>query len=656
MPQPQPGQAGIPQGLGPAQNTSRPPLGAQAAANVLAQQQLVQPPQPPQTPQQQIPRPNSASGQLPDLSHLQAWPGREQLAQADTHIQLLLREAVRQRDLERPIPHYDIPASQDMLFNQKFQEICAIAMHLKQRLAPFYVFSPKEENALKVAIRDLVRVMEQQKMMKSGQKVYLFSLQELDMISARWKKLLMYHTQLLRAAEKLPGFPQPPQQQQQQPPQQQQTQQSPFPQQQQPMPPPPAAMPKPPSQPHHPNVGVEQPAPVNLQQSFMHNNAQFAQHSSPPADSLPSTKQPQLQPSAIKLRKGHAGANGVASSPSPALAAATPPNVAPTPTAAADSPKTPKSPVVTNKGSKGKQSAKGKAVNVHTPPAVAAANNAAAKRRPSIKNTDKMAHAEVNPAAAAAAMKPPQADHPMEQAVPSTNGAVSGKRPRESENQLGEQPGAGPSSPKRPRVDQMDELEKKRAADVAKAEESSQSAIAFLESTEGLIINGGTGEADKDDRSLFEMLADLSKMFDQGGMTGFNNLMSTRSMEGFPEEELGGDVKAVKHEEDVFDFSWAIDEKRFTQDDIGETPDLTQSVSSQGPTPNSDGEGDLADRKPLIGAALHASEGADYWNKINCAGAPYYSNDSDWSWQGDMKDDGASWPIIIPEPTVSGST
>ncbi|KAG8940127.1 hypothetical protein FRC03_005723, partial [Tulasnella sp. 419] len=149
------------------------------------------------------------------------------------------------------------------------------------------------------------------------------------MISAQWKNLLIYHQNALRAAEKLPGFPQTPEQQQQQPML------------------PSATMPHPPTQPQlplgtpsvpqHPNVGVEQPV--------AHDNTQFApvgQHSSPPADSLPSVEQSQLQPSA----------NDVASPPSPALE--TPPSpIEGSITTIATPPKTPNSPLVASETPKG---------------------------------------------------------------------------------------------------------------------------------------------------------------------------------------------------------------------------------------------------------------------------------------------------------------
>ncbi|KAG8938905.1 hypothetical protein FRC03_006810 [Tulasnella sp. 419] len=330
MPQPQPGEVGMPQGLDQAQDIPHGPLGVQPitpAANSHAQQ-LVHPLEPPhQTQQQPNIQPNPFSDPLPDLSHLQAWPSLDQLAQADAHIQRLLREAVRQLELERPVPTYDI--AEDLLYNEKFQYIGTIAPHLKQCLVPLYVFAPKEKNALKVAICDLVKVMEQQRLMKAGQKVYLFTPQELDMISAQWKKLLTYHEHVLRAAEKLPGFPQTPQQQQQQPMLPSATMLHPSTQPQLPL--------GTPSVPQHPNVGVEQPV--------AHDNTRFApvgQHPSPPADSLPSVEQSRLQPSA----------NDVASPPSPALETPASP-IEGSITTIATSPKTPNSPLVASETPKG---------------------------------------------------------------------------------------------------------------------------------------------------------------------------------------------------------------------------------------------------------------------------------------------------------------
>ncbi|KAG8909992.1 hypothetical protein FRC02_007442, partial [Tulasnella sp. 418] len=259
-------------------------------------QQLVQPPEPPQTQQQSILQPNP-SDPLPDLSHLQAWPSREQFAEADAHIQLLLREAMRQRELERPVPIYDIPATEDMLYSQKFQEACSVALHIKQLLALLYILSPKEENALKMAIHDLVKVMQQQRVMRPGPKLYFLTLPELDLMSTRGKKLLMYHAQLLRAAEKLPGFPQTPQQPQSMPP--------------------PATIPNPPTQARparsRRRISSRQTFPVSFLQPLVHDNTQVApvtQHSSPPADSHPFIEQSQLQPSA----------NGITSSNPPTQA------------------------------------------------------------------------------------------------------------------------------------------------------------------------------------------------------------------------------------------------------------------------------------------------------------------------------------------------
>ncbi|KAG8943554.1 hypothetical protein FRC03_002438, partial [Tulasnella sp. 419] len=287
----------------------------------------VEPPH--QTQQHRIPQPNTSSTLLPELSHLEAWPSREQFAQADAHTQQLLREAVKQRELERPAPTYDIPADEELLYDQKFEEICAISVDFIHSLASFYIFSPKEEDRLKVAINDLVGVMEQQRKSKAGQKVYLFTLRDLELILSSWKQLMNYNAHLLRAAEKLPGSPQ-------------------SSQQQQPIPPP-ATMPIFPTQPQlplgvppvspHPKHGVKQPAPVSLLQPLVQDNTQLApvaQHSRPLADSFPSTEQPQLLPSG----------NSVASSQSSALEASPSPNAAsiPIPTSAADSPKIPNSP------------------------------------------------------------------------------------------------------------------------------------------------------------------------------------------------------------------------------------------------------------------------------------------------------------------------
>lgn len=317
----------------------------------------------------------------------------------------------------------------------------------------------------------------------------------------------------------------------------------------------------------------------------------------------------QKGPSISKMRK-NAVPGPSASSPSPA--ASTPVNHAPTP-APAESPNTPKSPANASKPAPGKGGKTGGKNKVQPPP-----------KRPRAKSTPKIPPAEVPSPAKQDTERP------------------SSKRGPEDEGQREGANGAV-SSPKRPRTDPQEELDRKRAEDVAAASVSMEAAFSFLDkSAQELAAVSASSEQPAPQPTLQSLLAMLNENASSSVPDAFGT-MDTQTTAN----ELTASTQ--QEEEPIDDWLWAIDSSRFGPDEtvVGETPELVQSTSSQGPTPNSDGGVDAPAVKKEESTDVGVTEGFEWWNSVGIRDGRYYSDDSDWMWEGDIKTNG-EWPITYP--------
>ena len=113
----------------------------------------------------------------------------------------------------------------------------------------------------------------------------------------------------------------------------------------------------------------------------------------------------------------------------------------------------------------------------------------------------------------------------------------------------------------------------------------------------------------------------------------------------------------------VHDWTWAIDTAWLEESTVGETPELIPSVSSQGPTPNSDGGVDApvvpAAGPPIIKESptvdIGVTESFEWWGAVGIPEGRYYNDDSEWKWDGEMKTNG-DWPITYPSVSATGAS
>jgi len=329
-----------------------------------------------------------------------------------------------------------------------------------------------------------------------------------------------------------------------------------------------------------------------------------------------------------QMSKGPSGSKmqrkGVTSSPSP-VNAATPPNYASTPSAADGTPSTPKSPAVPSSTKAGKGKPQPKKLPT-------------AKRRLS-KTTPKLAAAEV----------------PLPMRDDSSNVNSNSKRPREEEDS---QPIAEDSPPKRVKVEPEEEMELKREADVQAASESLESSLAFADAStkEVQALAAVDAQAPSTDSSMFDIFAEVSKIFSLAGINmeapPINPGADFAVAGSFDIGPKSGDSAVqVKQQDEEFELSWVFNDESFVSQDeevaIGETPELMHSGSSQGPTPNSDGEGDA----PQGHTSTYIKQ--ELPDHSLMAGAQYYLDESTWDYSREMKSEG-EWPITSG-PIASGS-
>ncbi|KAG8897784.1 hypothetical protein FRB99_007919, partial [Tulasnella sp. 403] len=560
-----------------------------------------------------------AAGPLP-TSGLRAAISPEQLQKAGAVVKQMMEQATQQARLRRPL---DLPEDHKKSIIAHWRNVIALVGQAVNTLVIFASILPHEVEELKKVVEVVALLLTQHQLFQSEQKSFIFTPQEMKVSVQRVTTFVFTTKNLQSRAEAAIATQnqQPPQPSQQPPPQPPVV----APQTQPPPPPtqlhqqPPNAISRPPT--------ADPARPPPQQSNVPPNSLQIQQHQQP----QPPQVNPAAQAGPSHLQKMQAAAKprkapGVGS-PAPA-SASTPPNHPATPVHTAESPNTPRSPAVGSKP--GVQKPK-----QPIPPRKSAATTSAAARRPSKSiTTPKVANAEVPTAPKQEPERPASSKREREEDMTAVEGSTGGAR-----------------SPKRTRVDPQDELDAKRAEDVAAANVSFEAAYSFLTKSQAeLELAPATATAppkfDQDDQTLVQQIL---QMCNEGGVLGpAIKEEEVPIASGSRDTIAAGSTSSVTKEEEAVDWSWFIDETV-----VGETPELIPSVSSQGPTPNSDGEGDLAgDKKSAMtttAADISVSEAPEYWSSLGMVGgdARYYSDDSAWRWEGEMKSNG-EWPMMYP--------
>ncbi|KAG9003947.1 hypothetical protein FRB90_011085 [Tulasnella sp. 427] len=564
-------------------------------------------------PLQQTPVPPQPTGpQLGASMALQAGLNvtPEQFAKAQEKV----RAAIGLFHNKRDYSSINLSHDQGILLEQSIQQTQSLLKQVAQNLVSFVILAPNDERELNQVAQTVVTLSDQAQILQKPppEKRFIFGLSDLNQYRHHLTSFIM-RVKALQSQAMAPQNSQP----------------SAFP---------PGPPPQPTLQPQEP-MGLSQQPP--LQAPIRPPTAELPRPPipAPTAATIPQPppQQPPIQapsrgampPTAMKqpIRKPVGPAGPAASSPSPA--ASTPVHQAPTPVPV-DSPNTPKSPAV------GSKVAPGKSKPVPKPKAPPA-------KRGTTKQTPKIPAAEVPGTSQATPDRPPS------------------KRDRE-DDVTGPDGSAGPSgSPKRARTDPQEDLDAKRNTDIAAAKQLSiEGSLDFLDKT----VKEYERVTKADENATAEPAAvpaptieSLLQMLDQGALYNFGDLAAPPTALAGPAPAQDAPVPApgVKAEDDADDWWWAIDFSQTATEDpaVGETPELVQSVSSQGPTPNSDGEADAhtnsaapsAPVAPKVEAAV--TEGLDFWTSIGAPEGRYYSDDSDWKWDGKIETNG-EWPISYP--------